>query len=141
MKQIVTLTPSEFMMAVHNQSISPVQLSANAGLPTLKMRSFYEVPVGAVNEFGFEVVIGGVRNQIMTVTNEARTWHELLNISLASMRNGKTFEQALKFMLDNHYGRFVDVDDDSTVGIKALFDQVYYYLAHYENTGYVTSLH
>ncbi len=141
MKQIVTLTPSEFMMAVHNQSISPAQLSARAGIGTLKMRSFYEVSDGDINESSFEVVIGGVRNTVMTITEEARTWHELLNISLAGIRNGKTFEQTLKFMLDNHYGRFIDVDDSSTVGIKALFDQVYFYLVHYEQSERKVLLH
>ena len=77
----------------------------------------------------------------MTITEEARTWHELLNISLAGIRNGKTFEQTLKFMLDNHYGRFIDVDDSSTVGIKALFDQVYFYLVHYEQSERKVLLH
>lgn len=140
MAQIVTLTPSEFMLAVHQQSISPAQLSKCAGLATKKMRSFYQVSDGDENGTNFEVVIGGVRQAKMTITAEARVWHELLNISIAGLRNGKTFEQTLKLMLDNHYGRFIDVDDESTVGIKALFDQVYYLLLHYEYSGQVLSL-
>lgn len=141
MTQIVTLTPSEFMLAVHNQSISPTQLSKRAGLATLKMRSFYQVPDGEENHSNFEVVIGGVRQPIMTITPEARVWHELLNISIAGLNNGKTFEQVLKLMLDNHYGKFIEVDDESTVGIKSLFDQVYYLLLHFDSSEPTISLH
>lgn len=132
MAQIVTLTPSEFMLAVHNQSISPAQLSKRAGLPTLKMRSFYQVSDGVENKANFEVVIGGVRQPKLTIMPEARMWHELLNISIAGLNRGKTFEQTLKLMLDAHYGRFIDIDDESTVGIKSLFDQVYYFLLYFE---------
>lgn len=141
MTQIVTLTPSEFMTAVSNHTVTPAQLSAQAGIATVKMRSFYEVATGEVNDANFEVVIGGVRNVVMTITPEAQVWHELLNISIAGIRNGKTFEQTIKFMLDNHYGRFIDIDDESTVGIKALFDQVYHFLLHYENSERTTALH
>lgn len=129
---IVTLTPSEFMLAVHQQSLSPIQLSKKAGISTLKMRSFYNVQDGDVNESNLEIVIGGVRQPKITVTEPAKVWSELLNIVLKQMEQGKTFELALKWLLDHHYGKFIDVDDESTSGIKALFDQVYYFLLYFE---------
>lgn len=133
MSQVITLTPSEFMLAVHENRLAPNQLCESAGILTDNMRAYYLLDIHpTVTEKPIRVLIDGRNELKITITKEAATWSQLISVAEADLISGVPFSEVIYKLIDLQFKYYLYKEEPQCRSIRNLFDTLYHHLAHFD---------
>lgn len=130
----ITLTPSEFMMAVFDESFTPDQLAKNAGASTEAMRNYYKEQLTTKpNTTGQQIVIYGTCHSRLVLTDSVIQYAELLTVAEKMLDMGHTLTEVISALLENGFEKYVISYNENDHLMKALFDHYFNWMSHLDN--------
>ncbi len=133
MTQVITLTPSEFMLAVHEERLTPVQLVKSTDAATEVMRKYYLLGKDSATEtHAVMVLIDGRCEPKITITPSAALWAQLINHAEAELVNGVCISEVIHKIIELQFNQYLYTEVPHSRSIRNLFDVLYHHFAHFD---------
>lgn len=132
MTQVITLTPSEFMLAVHEEHLTPSQLVKGGGASTDVMRKYFQLDEHKLSKpQPVEVLIDGRCVPKLTITPSAALWVHLINHAEAELVNGVSIPDVIHKIIDLQFKQYLYTEVPHSRSIRNLFDVLYHHFTHF----------